>query len=100
MVSCGLNITSWFIDDQYGMRETKLILIAFILVARGSTVLAKSVTESRIKENLKIVDLDNEEVKLLTGGTAKKRYVYPPFGINFGFPDKLEGKKMKNGVPE
>ena len=69
-------------------------------VARGSTVLAKSVTESRIKENLKIVDLDDNEVKLLTEGTAKKRYVYPPFGINFGFPDKLEGKKMKNGVPE
>ncbi|KAK8109580.1 NADP-dependent oxidoreductase domain-containing protein [Apiospora kogelbergensis] len=69
-------------------------------VARGSTVLAKSVTESRIKENLKIVDLDEQEVKHLTEGTAKKRYVYPPFGINFGFPDKLEGRKMKNGVPE
>jgi hypothetical protein len=26
------------------------------------------------------------------------RFVYPPFGINFGFPDKLAGRTMKNGV--
>ncbi|ETS82057.1 hypothetical protein PFICI_07059 [Pestalotiopsis fici W106-1] len=70
-------------------------------VARGSTVLAKSVTESRIKENLKIVDLDSKDLDVLAQLTKEKapvRYVYPPFGINFGFPDKQEGKALKNGV--
>ncbi|KAI8631663.1 Aldo/keto reductase [Xylariaceae sp. FL1651] len=74
-------------------------------VARGATVLAKSVTESRIKSNLEIVDLDAEDMKILNDYSdtlAKEgklqRYVYPPFGINFGFPDKVGGKSMPNGV--
>ncbi|KAF5139053.1 D-galacturonate reductase [Metarhizium anisopliae] len=64
-------------------------------VARGSTVLPKSVTPARIKANLEIVKLDADDMKVLTDYsddlTKKgelKRYVYPPFGINFGFPDK------------
>lgn len=64
-------------------------------VPRGSTVLAKSVTPSRIESNLKIVKLDDEDVKLLDDyaeeleKTGKvQRFVYPPFGIDFGFPDK------------
>ncbi|KAL6856652.1 D-galacturonate reductase [Trichoderma novae-zelandiae] len=64
-------------------------------VNRGSTVLAKSVTPARIKANLEIVDLDDEDMKLLndySNDLARKgelkRYVYPPFGIDFGFPDK------------
>ncbi|KAH0422577.1 d-galacturonic acid reductase [Colletotrichum camelliae] len=64
-------------------------------VARGSTVIAKSVTPARIKANLEIVKLDDEDMKELRAYlddlTAKKelkRYVYPPFGIDFGFPDK------------
>lgn len=64
-------------------------------VARGSTVLAKSVTPARIKANLDIVKLEDDELKSLTDYSddlAKKgelkRYVYPPFGIDFGFPDK------------
>ncbi|KAH0593288.1 hypothetical protein MHUMG1_09010 [Metarhizium humberi] len=64
-------------------------------VARGSTVLPKSVTPVRIKANLEIVKLDADDMKVLTDYsddlTKKgelKRYVYPPFGINFGFPDK------------
>ncbi|KAH6607141.1 d-galacturonic acid reductase [Trichoderma cornu-damae] len=64
-------------------------------VNRGSTVLAKSVTPARIKANLEIIGLDDEDTKLLndysddlaTKGKLK-RYVYPPFGIDFGFPDK------------
>jgi diketogulonate reductase-like aldo/keto reductase len=75
------------------------------LVARGSTVLAKSVTESRIKSNLEIVDLDADELKILTDYSdvlAKEgklqRFVYPPFGIHFGFPDKPGGRSMPNGV--
>ncbi|KAK1987448.1 aldo/keto reductase [Colletotrichum cereale] len=64
-------------------------------VARGSTVIAKSVTPARIKANLEIVKLDDEDLKELRAYsddlTAKKelkRYVYPPFGVDFGFPDK------------
>ncbi|XWW94284.1 hypothetical protein V2A60_002227 [Cordyceps javanica] len=64
-------------------------------VARGATVLAKSVTPARIKANTEIVKLDDEDMAQLRSYsddlTAKgelKRYVYPPFGIDFGFPDK------------
>ncbi|KAI2463015.1 Aldo/keto reductase [Annulohypoxylon bovei var. microspora] len=74
-------------------------------VARGTSVLAKSVTESRIKANLEIVDLDAEDMKILndySDGLVKEgkveRYVYPPFGINFGFPDKNEGRVLPNGI--
>jgi glycerol 2-dehydrogenase (NADP+) len=74
----------------------------FLLVARGSTVLSKSVTEQRIKDNLNsITDLSPEDVKelddFIANGGELKRYVYPPFGINFGFPDKLTGRSMPNG---
>ncbi|KAM4061181.1 aldo/keto reductase family protein [Hirsutella rhossiliensis] len=64
-------------------------------VARGSTVLAKSVTPARIKSNLDLVELDAADMKLLDDYSADlakkgelKRYVYPPFGVDFGFPDK------------
>ncbi|KAI0019995.1 NADP-dependent oxidoreductase domain-containing protein [Xylariomycetidae sp. FL0641] len=67
-------------------------------VARGATVLAKSVTNSRIESNLQIVDLDADDMKILDSYQKRKRYVYPPFGINFGFPDKYEGRTMPNGV--
>lgn len=62
---------------------------------RGSTVLAKSVTPERIDENRKIIDLDAEDIKLLDEYSEKltkegklQRFVYPPFGVDFGFPDK------------
>lgn len=66
------------------------------IVARGSSVLAKSVTPARIKANLEsIVKLDDADMKTLNDYSdaltkEKKllRYVYPPFGIDFGFPDK------------
>lgn len=71
------------------------LLLTHNTVNRGSTVLAKSVTPSRIKANLEIVALDDEDMKLLddysdnlTKKGELKRYVYPPFGIDFGFPDK------------
>ncbi|KJZ74340.1 hypothetical protein HIM_06346 [Hirsutella minnesotensis 3608] len=64
-------------------------------VARGTTVLAKSVTPARIKANLEIVKLDDEDMKLLndysndlTKKGELKRYVFPPFKTTFGFPDK------------
>lgn len=66
-----------------------------VIVPRGSTVLAKSVTPARIEENTKLVDLDAEDVKLLDDYSNKltkegklQRFVYPPFGVDFGFPDK------------
>lgn len=70
-------------------------------VARGTTVLPKSVTESRIKANLEIVDLNDEDLKALgeiTAGGKIERFVYPPFGVNLGFPDRTDGKALPNGV--
>lgn len=66
-----------------------------LAVARGNTVLAKSVTEERIKANMAIIKLDAEDVKQLqdysdelTKSGKVQRFVYPPFGVDFGFPDK------------
>jgi diketogulonate reductase-like aldo/keto reductase len=65
-------------------------------VARGNTVLAKSVTPSRIDANKNLVALEADELKELNDYAKEieakkewKRFVYPPFGIQFGFPDKL-----------
>lgn len=71
-----------------------VVLLSYHL-ARGSTVLAKSVTPARIDANRKLIDLDAADVKLLddysdtlTKEGKLQRFVYPPFGIDFGFPDK------------
>jgi diketogulonate reductase-like aldo/keto reductase len=72
-----------------------MLTINYVLVPRGSTVLAKSVTPERIKENMNLIDLDGEDMKLLNDYSDKltkegklQRFVYPPFGVDFGFPDK------------
>jgi len=60
-------------------------------VARGSSVIPKSVTPSRIEDNLKIIKLDHSDVKALdhiSKTHPPNRFVYPPFGVNLGFPDK------------
>lgn len=65
-----------------------------LLVARGSSVLAKSVTPSRIDENRNLIQLDGEDMQKLEAIHKTKgvtRYVYPPFGVNAGFPDKPDG---------
>ena len=62
-------------------------------IAKGMSVIPKSVTPSRIEENMKVVDLSVSEVAQLQGIHKAKgvtRYVYPSFGIDFGFPDKSE----------
>jgi len=66
-----------------------------LAVARGSSVLAKSVNPERIEANRNLIDLDEADMATIAKYTddlaAKKafqRYVYPPFGIDFGFPDK------------
>jgi D-galacturonate reductase len=64
-------------------------------VARGNSVLSKSITPERIKANLQIIKLDDADMKILNDYTAEltkqgklTRYVYPAFGVDFGFPDK------------
>jgi diketogulonate reductase-like aldo/keto reductase len=59
-------------------------------IARGSSVLAKSVTPSRIDENMKIVKLSDSDLASLAevSKNGVHRYVYPEFGVDFGFPDK------------
>ena len=66
-----------------------------IIVAQGRSVLAKSVTPERIQANLNLVELDESDLKLINDYSDElkktgnlKRYVYPPFGVDFGFPDK------------
>ncbi|KAF2498064.1 Aldo/keto reductase [Lophium mytilinum] len=60
-------------------------------VARGSSVLAKSVTPARIESNRKLTTLDADDMEKLEGISKAKgftRFVYPAFGVNMGFPDK------------
>lgn len=56
-------------------------------------MLAKSVTPARIEQNATIIELDEEDISALNKIclSAPKRYVYPEFGVNFGFPDKQYG---------
>ena len=65
------------------------------LVARGSSVLAKSVNPSRIDGNRKLIKLDQSDMDSLNSYSQDlktrgelKRYVYPSFDVDFGFPDK------------
>ncbi|KAJ5787740.1 hypothetical protein N7457_002730 [Penicillium paradoxum] len=65
-------------------------------IARGSSVLAKSVTPARIEANrADLIKLDDEDMATLRKYSDSlqaegklQRFVYPPFGVNFGFPDK------------
>ncbi|KAF7343450.1 Reductase-like protein [Mycena venus] len=81
------------IAEKHGVAPSTVLLSYHI--ARGNTVLAKSVTPDRIKTNMLLIDLDAEDQKALkdysdslTKEGKLQRYVYPPFGIDFGFPDK------------
>ena len=67
------------------------VLISY-QIARGNSVIPKSVTPSRIEENLKTVALDATDLEELAAISKNgvKRYIYPPFGVNLGFPDKQE----------
>ncbi|KAJ4355894.1 uncharacterized protein N0V89_003919 [Didymosphaeria variabile] len=69
------------------------VLLSYHL-ARGSSVLAKSVTPSRIDENRNLIQLSASDLDALEAVHKKngvQRFVYPPFGVNAGFPDKPDG---------
>jgi diketogulonate reductase-like aldo/keto reductase len=81
------------IADKTGVTPAAVLLSWH--VNNGMTVLAKSVTPERIDANKNIVKLSDDDNKALNDFAADvhnngkwKRYVYPPFGIQFGFPDK------------
>jgi glycerol 2-dehydrogenase (NADP+) len=64
-------------------------------VAAGRIVVPKSVTPERIASNKDTVELDADDLKVLDDFVADinerkafQRFVYPEFGVNFGFPDK------------
>jgi glycerol 2-dehydrogenase (NADP+) len=63
-------------------------------VSCGRSVLAKSINPSRIEENLGLVRLEKAEVAAIQESITERgdgnfvRYVYPEFGVDFGFPDK------------
>ena len=65
-------------------------------IARGSSVLAKSVTPARIEANrTDLIHLDAEDMatikmysETLAATKSFQRFVFPAFGVNFGFPDK------------
>jgi glycerol 2-dehydrogenase (NADP+) len=64
-------------------------------------VLAKSVTPSRIEKNKTTIKLDDKQMLALDAMSEKgvKRYVYPDFGVDFGFPDKQKGFLDRKSVP-
>lgn len=69
------------------------MLTVMLLVERGLSVLAKSVTPSRIEANLVLTKLNASDMEKLAviAKELPQRYVYPEFGVNFGFPDKNTG---------
>jgi len=73
-------------------------------VCAGRVALAKSVTEQRIVGNLKVVELTSKDVKELEGVPERnggiRRFIYPPHGVNFGFPDKDFGTVAPEYAPK
>lgn len=66
-------------------------ILTRIPVSKGHVCLPKSVTPSRIEENMKLIELSSADVEALDKVHKSKgitRFVYPPFGVNLGFPDK------------
>jgi glycerol 2-dehydrogenase (NADP+) len=90
-VSAGCVLLSYHRKSHHASRQPPLTFSP--PVARNSSVLAKSVTPSRIDENRKLISLDDSDMEKLASMTKDgvKRFVYPPFGVNCGFPDKPDG---------
>ena len=82
------------VADKRGV-SAGCVLLSFH-VARGCSVIPKSVTPSRIQENMKVVSLDGKDVATLEGITKSKpiqRFICPDFGVDLGFPDKSSSVK-------
>ncbi|ORY25638.1 putative NADP(+) coupled glycerol dehydrogenase [Naematelia encephala] len=76
------------IADKHGV-PLATILISWA-VNRGTVVLPKSVTPSRIASNLKVVKLDADDMAKLDGMSEEgkwQRINHPPWGTDFGFSD-------------
>jgi glycerol 2-dehydrogenase (NADP+) len=72
-----------------------IFFFSLVAVSCGRSVLGKSVRPHRILQNSHLVKLDAADLKEITffiESIQKKkgfiRYVYPAFGVDFGFPDK------------
>ncbi|TVY48833.1 D-galacturonate reductase [Lachnellula occidentalis] len=83
------------VAKKRNVTPASVLLSYHTLVARGSSVLAKSVNPERIKANMDLIILDESDMKVLTDYSKDLeksgklvRYVYPEFGVDFGFPDK------------
>ncbi|KAK3354481.1 NADP-dependent oxidoreductase domain-containing protein [Neurospora tetraspora] len=81
------------VAEKHGVKPTTVLLSYHLY--RGSTVLPKSTNPDRIEANAKLIELDAEDQKLLNDYSEQlvkegkvQRYIYPPFGVDFGFPDK------------
>lgn len=75
------------VAQKYGV-SSGCILLSY-QVARGVSIVPKSVTPSRIEQNMKIVELDKDDLASLNGiheAKGYKRYIYPSFGVDLGFP--------------
>jgi hypothetical protein len=69
------------------------LLTSIPLVARGITPLPKSVTATRIAENLKVVALDATDLEALNKIHQVKgvtRFVYPEFGVRYILPTRYD----------
>lgn len=68
-----------------------MLTTILLIVARGNSVVPKSVTPARIEKNLQIIELDKDDLATLDTVSKEegiKRYIYPAFGVDLKFPDK------------
>lgn len=79
------------IAEQLGVGPGTVLLS--YLFTRGIVALPKSVTPKRIEQNFEVTKLSSEQLEVLDSITLRgtTRFVYPDFGVNFGFPDKQSG---------
>jgi len=84
------SLLSRFLHMSRDLTSLWLLPFSFFVVKRNIVVLPKSVTPSRIKANLALVDLDAGDMKTLIGLSdirGVKRYTQGAWGVKFGFED-------------
>ena len=95
------NVFAWMGFSTMAMKYLDVsegtLLLSF-QVSRGNSAAPKSVTPSRIDENMKVVELSAEELEALADISRSKgvtRYVCPPMVAlmgGLGFPDQTKTK--------